>query len=66
MVIARLVSRKTDPHDRRIVRLELPKKGKKFRENVMDIVNAMFIPKMSDIPKSEFADCVATLRKFVY
>lgn len=66
LVDAKLVVRKADPHDRRIVRLELTKKGNTFREDVMDVVNAMFIPKMSGIPKEEFAACVATLKKFVY
>jgi len=66
LVEAGLVTRKADPSDRRIVRLELTKKGNKFRENVMDVVNAMFIPKMSRIPKDEFRACIETLRKFVY
>ncbi len=66
LVEAGLVLRKADPKDRRIVRLELTREGNKFRENVMDVVNAMFIPKMSRIPKGEFRACVKTLRKFVY
>lgn len=66
LVEAKLVTRKADPQDRRIVRLELTKKGNKLREDVIDLVNAMFIPKMASIPREEFAACVATLRKFVY
>jgi len=66
LVDAKLVTRKADPQDRRIVRLELTRKGNKFREDVIDLVNAMFIPKMAGIPREEFAACVATLKKFVY
>ena len=66
VVDAKLVTRKADPQDRRIVRLELTRKGNKFREDVIDLVNAMFIPKMANIPREEFAACVATLKKFVY
>ena len=66
LVDARLVARKTDAKDRRIVRLELTKKGNKFREDVIDIVNAMFIPKMGRIAPEEFRACIETLRKFVY
>jgi DNA-binding MarR family transcriptional regulator len=66
LVEAGLVTRKPDSQDRRIIRLALTRKGNKFREDVMDTVNAMFLPKMSAIPKAEFQACLKTLRKFVY
>lgn len=66
LVEAGLVTRKPDAQDRRIVRLALTRKGNKFREDVIDVVNAMFLPKMNEISKAEFKACLKTLRKFVY
>jgi DNA-binding MarR family transcriptional regulator len=66
LVEAGLVVRGSDPDDRRVVRLALTRKGNKLREDVIDLVNAMFIPKMGRIPKDEFRACIETLRKFVY
>lgn len=66
LVDAGLVKRMDDASDRRIVRLVLTKKGNKFREDVMDIVNAMFIPRISGISSEDLRFCVDTLKKIVY
>jgi len=66
LVDAGLVKRMDDASDRRIVRLVLTKKGNKFREDVMDIVNAMFIPRISEISAEDLRFCVDILKKIVY
>ncbi len=66
LVEAGLIVRKHDPADRRIIRLELTRKGNKFREEIMDIVNAMYLPRINQIPEKELRTCIEIMKRIVY
>jgi DNA-binding MarR family transcriptional regulator len=66
LVEAALLSRVTDPNDRRSLRLALTPKGRKLHREAMELVNEMFRPRFSRLSEEEFRICVSAMRKIVY
>jgi DNA-binding MarR family transcriptional regulator len=66
LVEAALLSRVTDPNDRRSIRLALTPKGRKLHREAMELVNEMFRPRFSQLTEEELRICVGAMRKIVY
>lgn len=66
LVAAGLLVRRPHPSDRRVTTLELTERGLALEREAMELLNAMFAPRLAQIPPEELKACTETLRKIIY